>query len=254
MIVHRILDAVFRTLDTVDAIRARVDNALGRAEDQPPSQWPAVIEDDRAPVDATEIRAAYAPIDLDAWKDKDNAPGAVKTSPAASPAAAKKRAATTTTSKATAKKAAPSKLPTSAKKTTTKKAAAKKNVSNRKGSVDRQGRDLDSPRATEIAAWIANSGAAVVTEAADLDGKRTLARVLWALAMAEQAGTTDGLTSADASALLSVAADVEVFSTNVARAFRDEATLFVETTPDGRSKRYTLTAAGRARLGEVATH
>ena len=161
--------------------------------------------------------------------------------------------ATTATSKATVKKAAPSKLPTAAKKAA-KKAAAKKTISNRKGSVDRQGRDLDSPRATAIAAWIVSSGTAVVTEAADLDGKRTLARVLWALAMAEQAGTADGLTSADTSALLSVAADVEVFSTNVARAFRDEAALFVETSPDGRSKRYALTAAGRARLSEVATH
>jgi hypothetical protein len=93
----------------------------------------------------------------------------------------------------------------------------------------------------------------VIAEEAELDGKRTLARVLWAVGCAEDAGSEQGLTAVDASAFLSTAAGVEVFSTNVARTFRDESTLFVETTPDGRSKRYKLTAVGRARLAEIQT-
>jgi len=93
----------------------------------------------------------------------------------------------------------------------------------------------------------------VVAEDAELDGKRTLARVLWAVGCAEDAGSEQGLTAADASAFLSSAAGVEVFSTNVARTFRDESGLFVETIPDGRSKRYKLTKQGRARLAEVRT-
>lgn len=264
MIVHRLLDAVFRTLDTVDAIRARVDAVLGRAEAQPPSSWPPVIDDDgTAPIDATTVRAVYSPAatSVDGWAahddngDDEDATGATPEQPTASqkpatkkaPAAKKKATATTTK--------APEKAP--AKKTATKKAPAKKaaattSMASRKGSVDRLGKDLDSPRAKQVATFIASNKTLVVDEEAALDGKRTLARVLWAVAVAEQAGIDDGLTAADASALLSTAAHVEVFSTNVARAFRDEHELFAETTPDGRSKRYALTAAGRARLHEVA--
>ncbi|HEY1100572.1 MAG TPA: hypothetical protein VGF99_16645 [Myxococcota bacterium] len=290
MIVHRILDAVFRTLDTVDAIRARVDTALGRADAQPPSSWPAVIEDD-ARVDAQDVRATYAPVDVDAYKQRDEAaaavtstsqdatpssaptsggtsgaaPDAAPDAPAGAPAgatpkkAAKKGESTLPTPAKKATKKGDSTLPTPAKKSSSTtsssstKTAAKKKAGNRKGSVDRQGRDLDSPRANDVAAWIEANEAAVVAEDAALDGKRTLARVVWAVAMAEQAGVVEGLTAADTSALLSSAADVEVFATNVARAFRDEHALFSETSPDGRSKRYVLTDAGRGRLGEVAT-
>jgi hypothetical protein len=123
----------------------------------------------------------------------------------------------------------------------------------RKGSVDRSGRDLDSARARVVETWLRDNRRPLVADDAMLDGKRTLARVLWAVASAEDAGSEQGLTAADASALLSSAAGVEVFTTNVGRTFRDEATLFVETIPDGRSKRYKLTPAGRARLAEIRT-
>jgi len=268
MIVHRLLDAVFRTLDTVDAIRARVDAVLGRAEAQPPSSWPPVIDDDdgSAPIDATTVRAVYSPADtsVDGWaasKSDDDDEDATGTTPVTpkTPKAPKTTKQPTTAKKATAtaaKKAATTATPltkTAAKKTpTTKKKPTTTTMASRKGSVDRLGKDLDSPRANEVASFIASNKTLVVDEEAALDGKRTLARVLWAVAVAEQAGIDDGLTAADASALLSTSARVEVFSTNVARAFRDEHELFAETTPDGRSKRYALTAAGRARLHEVA--
>lgn len=113
------------------------------------------------------------------------------------------------------------------------------------------GKDLDSPRANEIAAWLTAHPQPIVTEDAAVDGKRTVARLLWAVSIAQQAGHADGLTAADTSALLSSVAHVEVFATNVARAFRDERALFAETNVDGRSKRYTLTAAGQARLADV---
>lgn len=265
MIVHRLLDAVFRTLDTVDAIRARVDAVLGRAEAQPPSSWPPVIDDDAtAPIDATTVRSIYSPevTSLNGWTagagdhddNGDDDAGTASEPPttakkaaqkAAQKAAPAKKTPTAPAVKATTKK-------TAAKKTAAKKAAASTTMASRKGSVDRLGKDLDSPRANTVASFIASNKTPVVAEEAALDGKRTLARVLWAVAVAEQAGIDDGLTAADASALLSTSANVEVFSTNVARAFRDEHALFTETTPDGRSKRYALTAAGRARLHEVA--
>jgi hypothetical protein len=261
MIVHRLLDAVFRTLDTIDAVRARVDAVLGRGEAQPPSGWPATVEGDivveAAPSsvvarDAEAMRATWtAPQDLDAWRAPADEPGAVTPKKAA---------------KASAKKAAPSEAeakPAKAPKAKASRAAAKPKKekpasktpapTSRKGSVDRSGKDFDSPRTRAVEAWIKETGAGIIAEDAELDGKKTLARVLWAVAMAEAAGSEQGLTAADTSALLSSSAGVEVFATNVARTFRDESELFKETSPDGRSKRYTVTVAGRGRLGEIAT-
>jgi hypothetical protein len=262
MIVHRLLDAVFRTLDTVDALRARVDAALGRAEAQPPSSWPPLVEVETSDA-AAAVRAVYeAPPDLDAWRSvpatevttvvkpakasstsqkapATTLPDGTGSSPKATPARKKARASTAA--------ARPKKAP--GKKEQTQPPAA----ASRKGSVDRSGKDFDSPRARAVEAWLKEHGSAVIAEDAALDGKRTLARVLWAVAVAESAGSEQGLTAADTSALLSSAAGVEVFATNVARTFRDQADLFVETSPDGRSKRYTVTAAGRARLAELAT-
>ena len=112
---------------------------------------------------------------------------------------------------------------------------------------------MDSARARAVATWLREQQRPLLAEDAELDGKRTLARVLWAVGCAEQAGSEQGLTAADACALLSTAAGMEVFSTNVARVFRDEPGLFAETAPDGRSRRYRLTDLGRVRWTEVKT-
>lgn len=274
MIVHRLLDAVFRTLDTVDAIRARVDAALTR-EAQPPSSWPAVIgstRSERTSFDVDTARDIYAPTSVDTWRGEsshdENATTteAVPAEPTTSPVEAKPAVTATnvTTPKAPkAQKATPSKAPPSKSasskavgknaKAATKTASKKPTpvADTRKGSVDRVGKDLDSARANEIAAWLVAHPQPVVTEAAAVDGKRTVARLLWAVSVAQAAGHDDGLTAADTSALLSSVAHVEVFATNVARAFRDERALFVETNVDGRSKRYALTLEGKKRLADV---
>jgi hypothetical protein len=185
-----------------------------------------------------------------------SSPAPVPAAPASKPAA-KIAKAPESKAKAAASKAPASKAPVSkltSKATSSKTAKSRKPApaaDTRKGSVDRVGKDLDSARANEIAAWLASHPLPVVTEDAAVDGKRTVARLLWAVSVAQQAGHDDGLTAADTSALLSSVAHVEVFATNVARAFRDERALFVETNVDGRSKRYALTAAGTKRLADV---
>ncbi len=240
MIVHRILDVVFRTLDTVDAVRAKVDAALGRAP-PPPSQWPPIIDPAPAPSRVVSDETART------YTGTPNIEELYAARPEAPAPAPKKKAAKATTK--------PTTKPKKKKATSTTTTAEKepKKAASRKGSVDRKGDDFDSPRARAIGTWLVDNQRPVVSADAALDNKKTLARVLWAVAAADAAGSEHGLTAADASALLSTAAKLEVFSTNVARAFRDESDLFEETTPDGRSKRYKLTAAGRARLAEVET-
>jgi hypothetical protein len=119
----------------------------------------------------------------------------------------------------------------------------KPRVSARKGSVDRSGKDLSSPRADAVFAWVQESQHTVLAADAAIDGKKIVARVAWALEAATRASVDGGLTAADVSALLSHAMSIEMFATNVARALREETELFVETVPDGRSKRYTLATA-----------
>ena len=71
---------------------------------------------------------------------------------------------------------------------------------NRKGSVDKSGKDVDSPRAKAIVENLRGQNIGVITDDAALEGKRVLARVLWALDAADKAGSELGLTAADASA------------------------------------------------------
>ncbi len=268
MIVHRILDAVFRTLDAVDAVRARVGSIVGAADPQPPSAWPADGDDVRH--DSAAVRATYVDSpSVDDWKNSDDdgddsekaAPRAKakKAPPVSVPAATEqdsgaKKATSSTPKKTTksAKRGPQTPRPKKVKAAPEAKAESKTPTAvSRKGSVDRSGKDFDSPRAKAVKAFIEGQGRPVISVDADLDGKKTLARVLWAMIAADDAGVEGGLTAADASALLSTVAGVEVFATNVARAFRDEAELFEETSPDGRSKRYTVTDAGRARGAEL---
>lgn len=250
MIVHRILDVVFRTLDTVDAVRARVDAALGRAPQPPASSWPPVV--DAPPAQQQQQQQTSRVVDDESARTYTGTP-TIEDLYTARPEAPKAEAPKKTETEPKKKAAKSATAPKPKKKA---KAAAEKEpkkAASRKGSVDRKGDDFDSPRARAIGTWLVDNQRPIVTADAALDNKKTLARVLWAVGAADAAGSEHGLTAADASALLATAAKLDVFSTNVARAFRDESELFTETVPDGRSKRYKLTAAGRARLAEVET-
>lgn len=228
-IVNRLLDAFFRTLDAVDTARERLDRALGRAPK--PEQWAT----DWTPTPPAERRpATVVPI-----REAPTAP------PADKPRVEPPKDKGTPKKMRTAGRTGPA-----PRKTKPVKQGAPKRAS-RKGSIDRKGSDFDSPRARAIAERLASERGQVVSAEAAHDGKKVLARVLWALDAAERAGSELGITAADASALLSLAAGLEVFATNIARACRDETELIEEGTPDRRSKRYLLTAAGRAAAGKL---
>lgn len=250
MIVHRLLDAFFRTLDAIDAVRDRVDQALGREPRPDPwaVEWPPPGES--GPFDDEPARAA--PAEAAPPRPPPGPDKARDEVPRAAPAQARTAgAAKTATSKAAAPKAAKGDPAVAA--AMKKPGPKKKSASKRKGSVDRSGKDLDSPRARAVVARLRDRGDKVVDEEAELDGKKVLARVVWALAAAEGAGSEKGLTTNDVSALLSLAAGIEVFATNIGRACRDHKELIEESEPDGRSKRYVLTPAGHKAAAALGT-
>jgi hypothetical protein len=230
-LVNRLLDAFFRTLDAVDTARERLDRVLGREPAMTPSAWEAAPE---GATDAFTQRPAPT-----TWSETKIAPAKPPKAPAKATASAPAKKAAKD-----AQEAKPAKV--TAKKTS--KGAAKKSPrqkASRKGSVDRTGADFDSPRARAVLEQLVATSAPVIAEHAAIENKKVLARVVWALGAAQDAGSAQGLTAADASALLHLAAGMDVFSTNIARACREETDLIEEGEPDGRIKRYRLTAAGR---------
>jgi hypothetical protein len=258
MIIHRLLDVFFKTLDTVDAVRDRVDRVRGKAPEPDPwaVDWPppesdlpreAADDDD----DGREIYEIQPPPEgatrIDALKEEAReAREALKAGGDAAEKAKEKAETKSKAAKKTTKKAK--------KKTTTKKkvGAKKKANSKRKGSVDRSGKDYESPRADAVVAHLKSKSGAVLTEDGDYKGKKVLARVLWALGAAGDAGQ-DGMTTADISALLHGAAGYEVFATNVGRACRDHGDLIEVASSEGRSKTYRLTSAGKDAAGSLPT-
>ena len=232
-LVNSLLDVFFRTLDAVDAARERVDKALGR---QPqPAAWTTEWSPEptaREVVREARVTTTYADKPTTTLYTERPAPPAKKATKTSKKTAAPKKAKND------------SAVPKAVK-------GSKLKAASRKGSVDRSGKDFDSPRARAIVERLKNDGIGVITEDAQLDGKRVLARVLWSLSAADNAGSELGLTAADASALLYMAAGVQVFATNVARTCRDETDLIEESEPDGRSKRYKLTTAGKTAAAKL---
>ena len=224
-VAHKVLDLLFRTLDAVDGVRERLDRRFGRglaAEDWA-RDWRPGGEAPPAQRDPTGDAHQDRPLD-----------------PELRP----------TRSGADTRSARPGRRPAPRQASEVK---AKPKGDGRKGSVDRSGKDLASPRAEAIVSHLKTGAGQVIADDADLSGKKVLARVLWALWAAEASGERDGLTAADTSALLHRAAGVEVFATNVARTCRDEVSLIEASVPDGRIKRYKLNQAGRLRARSLAT-
>lgn len=130
-------------------------------------------------------------------------------------------------------------------------------VATRKGSVDRAGQDIDSPRADRLLTRFANLATQdeslldgslwILTEEDDIDGKKLLARALWALWFAHFFAEDEddkALSAADMCALIYKIASIDIFPTNIARICR-EYERFCDAAPaDGRSKRFILSEKG----------
>jgi hypothetical protein len=250
MILHRVIDVFFRTLDAVDTARDQLERVLGRESETDPWAVPWSDDDSSDPQNAFDSApqsdeaaangSSFDPENTDtAPTESVKATESVPTGTETQKRASKKRS----TSKATA--SSKSKSPSSSRKKVKKSPGRKKSsAANRKGSVDRSGKDVDSARARAIENHIREHQLKMVTADDQLRGKKVLARVVWALWSTEQAGAKKGLTTKDISALLSACANIEVFTTNIGRACRDHAELIYLNEPDGRSKRYSLTEAG----------
>ncbi len=110
----------------------------------------------------------------------------------------------------------------------------------------RSGKEIESERATKILSDLKAQGKPVIHKNAEVDGKKSLAWVMWALHSAEQAKVEEGISVHDISSLLFHAAKIEIYPINVSRMLHDHEGYIRQVSMEKRTKRYLLTEAGKS--------
>ncbi len=136
------------------------------------------------------------------------------------------------------------KTPTRKRSEKASKPLAKVTVTKKKTSV-RSGKKISSPFATQMLTEIKNKKMEVVSEAAEINGKKSLAWVVWALGIADETQMQEGISIHDISSLLYHAAKIEIYPINVSRMVHDNNQYIRQVSQDKKTKRYLLTEEGK---------
>lgn len=115
----------------------------------------------------------------------------------------------------------------------------------RKTSI-RPAKDIDSMRAKLILNALAHKPIRLALKDDEVDGKKSLACLIWALGQAEQSGIKEGMSVHDVSALLYHACKIELYPINVSRILHGNKKLVQQNGQFKRTKTYVLTADGKA--------
>lgn len=226
IVVQKILDGFFLSLDAVDAARRKVDQLLGRPEEAPfEVQWPEPVNPDKS---------ASAPDD-----------------------AAKNKKTASEAKDEVLKKAAPYKPKKPAPKVSKKAKASNKSAKKvtKKASKKTQGKT--SPRHPKVTLEIEDLTQKVKKGSIkarplgnddELGGKKMIARIVFVLGVAE-AENLGALSSTEIAHVLTFAQGIETFGTNISRAIRQGTAEMVEIVPStGRIQRYGLNEKGKSQF------
>lgn len=104
-------------------------------------------------------------------------------------------------------------------------------------------RDISSQSADQIVAMLKSDSSRLLTAKDEVDGKKSLAYLLWALGHAERANISQGISVHDVSALLYRACKIELYPINISRVVH---TPLVKQLQKNRTKTYMLTAKGQS--------
>ncbi len=116
----------------------------------------------------------------------------------------------------------------------------------KKMSSVRSGKKISSTFAAQMLTELKNKKMKVVSEAAEINGKKSLAWVVWALGVADKTKMQEGISIHDVSSLLYHAAKIEIYPINVSRMVHDNDQYIRQVSQDKKTKRYLLTDEGRA--------
>lgn len=216
IIVQKLLDGFFLSLDAVDAARRKVDHLLGRPEEAP---FEVVWPEPTVPSSPPEP----APVPEKKLAEKK-----------AKAAAPKKRAS---------KNAASADKKTKASRSKTKA-----------GGGSKKAKGKTSPRHPKVTIEIEDLTNKVknnliqarpLRDDDELGGKKMIARIVYVLGVAE-AEALGGMTSTEIAHVLTFSQDIETFGTNISRAIRQGTADMVENSPTtGRIQRYALNEKGK---------
>lgn len=115
----------------------------------------------------------------------------------------------------------------------------------RKSSI-KPAKEICSIKADTILNMLKSDGSRLVKREDTLDGKTSLAYLIWALGHAERANIGDGISVHDVSALLYRACAIELYPINISRVVYGNATLVRQVGQQKRTKTYLLTKEGAA--------
>lgn len=134
------------------------------------------------------------------------------------------------------------------------KGASSKNASlavkkERKSSI-KPAKEIGSARADIILQMLKSDSSRIVKKTDALDGKKSLAYLVWALGHAERANVAEGISVHDVSALLYQACKIELYPINISRVVYGNTALVRQVGQEKRTKTYLLTTQGQAMFKE----
>ncbi len=115
----------------------------------------------------------------------------------------------------------------------------------RKSSI-KPAKEIGSTKADIVLARLRVDGTRLVTKTESINGKTSLAYLVWALGHAERAQVAEGISVHDVSALLYRACNIELYPINISRVVYGNQDLVKQSGQQKRTKTYLLTDEGMA--------
>lgn len=106
-------------------------------------------------------------------------------------------------------------------------------------------KEISSTKADMILNLIKNNNFKIINKTDELDGKKSLAYLIWALGNAERANISEGISVHDISSLLYKTSSIELYPINISRVLKSNISFIRKTGQDKRTKTYLLSSQGK---------
>lgn len=106
-------------------------------------------------------------------------------------------------------------------------------------------KEISSTKADMILNLIKNNNFKIINKTDELDGKKSLAYLIWALGNAERANISEGISVHDISSLLYKTSSIELYPINISRVLKSNISFIRKTGQDKRTKTYLLSSHGK---------
>ncbi|MDA0713377.1 MAG: hypothetical protein O2897_05275 [bacterium] len=113
------------------------------------------------------------------------------------------------------------------------------------------GKKIKSILASQMLVNLKASNMKPITKKVEIDGKKSLAWVVWALGVAEKTKLQKGISVHDVSSFLYHAAEIEIYPINVSRMVHDHSNFIMQVSQEKKTKRYLLTESGKKMAQEL---